>query len=299
MNCGRKWRGISKIHHYKIIHSCAKRNSRNRNIRHLIHRAPSDHLHSKQSVAVGICDQLRHKNIGIRIIMRLVIRDAKNRYHVESCRLCLHLRKPRARRIHLLRKLYNPRAKASRILCFTAAQIQCQRPSRNIGSGTHRRPLPIPCNTVFYKCTVTNGVNIRKVRPLKLICNNQSPLHRKSRIRQKIRGRADTHGKNHQLRRQIPHLCPDTGNPLRTSFLTGNLQKRRSRHNAHSLRCKLALNIICHIRIKNIGHQLIRHIHHCDRNPLRHQILRHLKPDKTPANNHGALYILPANIVSD
>ena len=64
--------------------------------------------------------------------------------------------------------------------------------------------LVIPCNTVFYKCTVTNGVNIRKVRPLKLICNNQSPLHRKSRIRKEVRGRADAHGKDHQLRRQIP-----------------------------------------------------------------------------------------------
>ena len=42
------------------------------------------------------------------------------------------------------------------------------------------------------------------------------------RIRKEVRGRADAHGKDHQLRRQIPRLCPDTGNPLRTGFLTGN-----------------------------------------------------------------------------
>jgi len=121
-----------------------------------------------------------------------------------------------------------------------------------------------------------------------VIYQNGSPVHLQARLRQKSSGGTDTDGKHHQFALKGAHIGADTRRLLIPQHL---LQSGRG-DNADPFGLQPAADIGGHLRVKQIGHDLIRHIHNRDFQPFGQQVFRNLQPDKSAAHHHGAAAVV-------
>ena len=290
---GKRWR-IGEVQGQEVLGFCPKGDACDGDVRHFVHRSRAYDLEPQEPVAVRVGNELGDEHIGIRIVMGFVIGDAQGGNDLETSRFGLLLRKACAGSIQVGGQLHHSCPQAARIRRLLSAQGKSQRPARYIGGGAHGRPLGTTRDTVLYQSAVAHRVDVRQVGALVFIGKDAAPVHLQPCVRQELRGRADACRQDDHLRGQRSCAGLHAGNPVRT----GDFLESRAGEDAHAACLEPAPDVVRHVKVEDIGHELGGHVHHGDGKAFRHEVLGHLQADEAAAHYYGALAVLLFRIFS-
>ena len=287
-------RCVGKVHGTEVLYLGTQRNAGYCNIHHFVHAAGTRNLNTQQLVAVPVGDHLGDKSGSIGIVVSFVISDTGYGDGIEALILGLSLGQTGAAGIQILGQLYNTGTQAAAVGGGNPGQVLGQAPSGYVGGRAHGRPLRLSGDPVKDLGAVAHGINIGQIGFLVFVHNDGAPVHFQAGAVEEGGGGTHTNGQNDYFAGE----CADAGAHAAGFVAAQHFFQSGTGDDAQSSGLQLAADVLCHIGIKQVGHDLVGHIHNGYFQTLRHQVLGNFQTDEATAYHYGIAAVVLLHIAA-
>ena len=292
MDGGGEGRRIGVVQGVEVGNLGAHGNAGDGDVHHLVHSATAQHLDTQQLAGGLVGDELGDKRGGVGIVVSLVVGDAGHSDHVIALSLGLSLGQAGAASIEVVGQTDHAGAHAAQVGGVGAGEVLGKAPAGDVGGGAHGGPLALAGDAVVHHGAVAHGVHIIEVGALVVVHHDGALHHLQAGLSQETGGGTDADGQHHHVGGQ------HAGAGIHASGLLGahNALEGGASAHTHALSLELAADVVGHLSVKDVGHQLVGHVHHSDVQALGHEVLGDLQADEAAAHHHGVAAVVVVHV---
>ena len=282
MDRSRERRCVSKVQRIEILNLSTHGNAGDSNVNHLVHCTCTQNLNAQQLMGCLVSNQLGHKGGSVGIVMCLIVSNTGNGDHIVACFFSLCLGQTGTACVQTFSQLHNAGAQAAAVGNRFAGQVLGQQTAGDIGGRAHGGPLTLTGQTVEYLSAVANSVNIVQIGALELIHHNGATVQLNAGVGKPCGSGTDANCQNNSFAVEVANGGADTG----CLVAAQNLGEACAGDNTDALCLQLLTDVVGHLSVEQVGHNLRSHVNYSNLQTLGQQVLCNLQTNEAAADNN-------------
>ena len=282
MDRSRERRCVSKVQRIEILNLSTHGNAGDSNVNHLVHCTCTQNLNAQQLMGCLVSNQLGHKGGSVGIVMCLIVSNTGNGDHIVACFFSLCLGQTGTACVQTFSQLHNAGAQAAAVGNSFAGQVLGQQTAGDIGGRAHGGPLTLTGQTVEYLSAVANSVNIVQIGALELIHHNGATVQLNAGVGKPCGSGTDANCQNNSFAVEVANGGADTG----CLVAAQNLGEACAGDNTDALCLQLLTDVVGHLSVEQVGHNLRSHVNYSNLQTLGQQVLCNLQTNEAAADNN-------------